>query len=140
MRAVMDTNVLVSAFRSRQGASYEVYRLLRLGQWRCLVSNHLLLEYEEQLTRQASDLCLGAPEIDEVLNLVCGRGEQWTLRYDWLPVLANDPDDEPLVQLAHESTGRLIVTHNIRDLQSCAGLGISILRPSEFLGKLRASL
>lgn len=136
----MDTNVLVSALRSRKGASFEVYRMLRFGRWRCLVSNHLLLEYEEQLVRQASELCLNVNEIEDVLNLVCDRGEKWTLRYDWLPVLPRDADDEPLVQLAHESAANLIITHNIRDLQPASVMGITVLRPKEFLGKVSQSL
>ena len=140
IRAVLDTNVLVAAFRSNRGASFEVYRLLKLGFWRCLLSNHLLLEYEEQLIAQAGALGLLPAEVDELLNMVCDRGEQFSLRYDWLPVLATDPDDEPLVQLAHESGSRLIVTHNIRHLAPAKKLGITVLRPSEFLAKIRLSL
>ena len=41
LRAVMDTNVLDSAFRSRLGYSFEVFVALRRGQWRAVVSNHL---------------------------------------------------------------------------------------------------
>jgi predicted nucleic acid-binding protein len=54
MRAVMDTNVLIAAFRSRRGASFEVFRRLRLGEWTTVVSNHLLYEYEEVLKRDAA--------------------------------------------------------------------------------------
>ena len=42
MRAVMDTNVLVAAFRSRSGASYELLRLLREGKWTLVLSNTVL--------------------------------------------------------------------------------------------------
>jgi hypothetical protein len=31
MRAVMDTNVLIAALRSRRGASFELFRRLRLS-------------------------------------------------------------------------------------------------------------
>ena len=40
MRAVMDTNVLVAALRSRRGASFELFHRLRLGQWTAVLSNH----------------------------------------------------------------------------------------------------
>ncbi len=136
MRAVMDTNVLVSAFRSRQGASFEIFRRLRLGEWTTVVSNHLLFEYEEILKRQAPELGLSLADVDELLNAICARAEECALLHGWQPIL-RDPDDEPLVQLAVESDARLIVTHNVRDLQPATRLGVEVLQPREFLAKLR---
>src|SRR2546425_4294293 len=98
MRAVMDTNVLVAAFRSKRGASFELFRRLRLGEWTAIVSNHLVYEYEEVLKRTAPELGFSLADADELLNAVSARAEEWTLPHGWEPVLA-DPDDEPLVQL-----------------------------------------
>jgi putative PIN family toxin of toxin-antitoxin system len=137
IRAVMDTNVLVSAFRSKRGASFELFRLLRLGKWNAVLSNHLFFEYEEVLKRTAPELGLSAEDADELLNAVCARSEQWTLPHGWQPVLA-DPDDEPMVQLAYESGALLIVSHNVADLFAAAKLGIEILKPSDFLARVRA--
>jgi putative PIN family toxin of toxin-antitoxin system len=134
----MDTNILVSAFRSRRGASFEVYQRLRAGAWTAVLSNHLLFEYEEVLKRDASTLGLSLEEVDEILNVICARGEMWTLPHGWEPVLA-DPDDEPMVELAWESDARRIVTHNTRDLQPATRLGIEVLKPGDFLARLRAS-
>jgi predicted nucleic acid-binding protein len=58
LRAVLDTNVLIAAFRSRHGASFEVFRRLRRGEWTAVVSNHLLFEYEEVMKRGATALGL----------------------------------------------------------------------------------
>ena len=55
-RAVMDTNVLVAAFRSRTGASFEIFQRLRRDEWTAILSNHLVYEYEEIL-KQAAALC-----------------------------------------------------------------------------------
>jgi len=49
----------------------------------------------------------------------------------------HDADDEPLVQLAVESGALRIVTHNARDLKPCERLGIELLKPREFLAKLK---
>jgi len=136
VRAVMDTNVLVAAFRSRNGASFEIFRRLRLGEWTAVVSNHLLFEYEEILKRQAPELGLSLDGVDELLNAICARAEECPLLHGWQPVL-RDPDDEPLVQLAVESGARLIVSHNVRDLEPATRLGIDVLQPREFLAKLR---
>ncbi len=56
LRAVMDTNVLYSALRSRLGASFAVLLALRHDRWRAVLSNHLLHEYEEILKAHAADL------------------------------------------------------------------------------------
>ena len=57
-------------------------------------------------------------------------------RTDGEPILS-DPDDEPLVQLAIESDALCIVSHNVRHLKPAARLGVEVLRPREFLDKLR---
>jgi predicted nucleic acid-binding protein len=88
------------------------------------------------LKRDASTLSLSASDVDEILNAICARGEEWSLTHDWDPVLA-DPDDEPLVQLAQESGALVIVTHNTRHLLPAAKWRIQVLKPREFLAKLR---
>ena len=83
----MDTNVLVAAFRSRNGASFEIFRRLRLGEWTAVVSNHLLFEYEEILKRQAPELGLSLEGVDELLNAICARAEECPLLHGWQPIL-----------------------------------------------------
>jgi putative PIN family toxin of toxin-antitoxin system len=136
VRAVMDTNVIVAAMRSRRGASFEIVRRLRLGEWTTVLSNHLLFEYEEVLKRQAAELGLSLEDVDELLNAVCARAEECLLSHGWQPILC-DPDDEPLVQLAVESDAFRIVSHNVRHLLPATTLGVELLRPPEFLDKLR---
>jgi len=102
MRAVMDTNVLVSAFRSRTGASYELLRLLRAGKWGLVLSNTVLGEYHEVLHREAGALKFTDAEADTYLDVLCALAEQRALTSEWQPAAA-DPDDEPLVQRAREA-------------------------------------
>jgi putative PIN family toxin of toxin-antitoxin system len=136
LRAVLDTNVLVAALRSRSGASFAIFQRLLRDEWTAILSNHLLYEYEEILKRQAASLLVNLMDIDQILNAVSARAEEWSLTNDWEPVLT-DPDDEPLVQLAHESRVMRIVTHNTRHLQPAAPLGIQVLKPKEFLTMLQ---
>ena len=138
MKAVMDTNVLIAALRSRQGASFEVFRRLRVGEWTAVLSNHLLFELEEVIKRDAAAFGLTLADVDELLNAVCARGEAWPLPHGWEPLLS-DPDDEPLVELAWASGANRIVTHNTRDLWPATRLGIEVLKPREFLAILRAA-
>jgi putative PIN family toxin of toxin-antitoxin system len=134
----MDTNVLVAAFRSRKGASFEIFDRLRRDEWTAILSNHLVYEYEEILKREANALLLRLDDIDQILNAICARGEEWPLSHNWEPMLS-DPDDEPLVQLALESSANVIVTHNTGHLQPAISLGIQVLKPRDFLAILRHS-
>jgi len=138
LRVVLDTNVVVSGLRSAEGASFEILEALRRGEWRCILSNHLLMEYQEKLLEMADGLGATAKEIDGALTVICAHAEEWQLRPDWPPALTDDPDDEPLVQLAHESGANIVVTHNVRHLLPAEVLGIKVLRPRDFLLKLRS--
>lgn len=102
-----------------------------------MVSNHLIHEYKEVLKENATAFGLDLNDVDELLNAICARGEEWPLQPGWNPILT-DPDDEPLVQLAHESSAKCIVTHNTRHLAPAAGLGIEVLKPGAFLARVRA--
>ena len=82
IRAVLDTSVLVAAFRSRTGASFEIFRRLRLGEWTAVLSNHLTFEYEEVLKRDAAALSLSVADIDALLNAICAQGEEWPLTHN----------------------------------------------------------
>ena len=138
LRAVLDTHVLVAAFRSQTGASFEVFQRLRRDEWTAALSNHLVYQYEEVLKRNASALSLSLTDVDQILNAISARSEEWPSSHDWDPVL-RDPDDEPLVQLAQESGALVIVTHNTRHLQPAMAVGLQILKPREFLAILRRS-
>jgi putative PIN family toxin of toxin-antitoxin system len=139
MRAVMDTNVLVAALRSRSGASYELLRLLREGRWALVLSNTVLCEYHEVLHREAAVLKLTHAGADAYLDALCALAEQRTLTSEWQPAAA-DPDDEPLVQLAREAEVLYLVTHNIRDVRGAAQFGVQVLRPAQFLELVRKAL
>jgi putative PIN family toxin of toxin-antitoxin system len=137
LRAVLDTNVLYSAFRSRLGWSFDVFVALRQDRWRAVLSNHLLHEYEEILKSHAAELGLSLTDIDTLLDAICARAEEWQLNAGWLPILP-DPDDEPLVQLAYDSGARRVITHNLRDLAPARSIGVEVLPPRDFAAMIPA--
>jgi predicted nucleic acid-binding protein len=139
MRAVMETSVLVSAFRSQSGASYELLRLLREAKWTLVLSNTVLGEYHEVLHREAGVLRITHTDTDAYLDVLCALAEQRMLASEWQPAAA-DPDDEPLVQLAREAGVRYLVTHNVRDVRGASQFGVQVLRPAEFLELLRKAV
>jgi predicted nucleic acid-binding protein len=64
LRAVIDTNVFLSALWSRRGAAFEIFALLRRNRWQIVLSNHLLFEYEEIGKRNATEMELTLEDID----------------------------------------------------------------------------
>lgn len=66
--AVLDTNVLVAALRSKRGASHRLVRAIGTGNWRPNISVALALEYEDVLKRRNVVFGFRETEIDEFLE------------------------------------------------------------------------
>lgn len=138
IRAILDTNVFLSALWSNQGAAYALLTELRLGRWQMVLSNHLLFEYEEIGKRHATEMEITVGDVDELLDALCVVAEQVQLEPAWIPQLS-DPDDEPLLQMAVEARVPIIVTRNYRHLKIAESYGIEVLSPAEFLAKIRSN-
>lgn len=134
-RIVMDTNVLYSALRSRRGCSYDVLLAIRQRRVALVLSQTVLIEYEEILKRNANVLGLSILDVDAILDSLCLLAELYGLSTIWNPILS-DPADESFVHLAAESHADYLVTHNIRHFRPATNRGIKVLAPNEFLGIL----
>ena len=67
---VLDTNVLVAAFRSKRGASYELVRSSGQADWRLSVSDAHALDYEDVLKRSGLHQGITELEIDDFLDYI----------------------------------------------------------------------
>lgn len=139
MRLVLDTDVLVAALRSDQGAS----RQLLLGaldqRFALLVSVPLMIEYEAVLTREEHLTASGitAEEMTTVLDALAGVIEPVRLRFLWRPRL-KDVADEMVLETAVNGGADYLVTFNEKHLGAAAReFGIMPLRPKEALVKMR---
>jgi putative PIN family toxin of toxin-antitoxin system len=126
---VLDTNVLVAAMRSRQGASYRLLTLVGSGKFEVSVSVGLVLEYEDALTRLA---LVDRDDQDDVLDYVCAVANKPKVYYLWRPML-RDPNDDLVLEVAVAGGCEAIVTFNKRDFGGAEGFGIRVLSPREFL-------
>lgn len=134
IRVVLDTNVLVSAFRSRRGASFQLLRAIADGAFQPCLSVPLVLEYEATLRR-----VLGAedPRIEPVLDYLCAVSELTEIYFLWRPAL-RDPGDEMVLEVAVGAGAKTIVTHNVRDFVGVESrFGVRVMSPGEFLTELR---
>jgi putative PIN family toxin of toxin-antitoxin system len=137
LRVVIDTNVLVSALRSRRGASFRLISLLGDPRWQPIVSVALILEYEEVAMREARRLGLPDWVVDSILDTLCRLGSRHAIRFRLRPAL-RDPDDEFLLELAAASQADFVVTHNIQDFRGSEVYGIRPVTPGEFLRTIGA--
>ena len=134
---VIDTNVFVSALRSRKGSSFRVLSLVGTGRFHVAVSVPLILEYESVVKRQPRLTQLTDAEIDDVLDYICSVARRQKIFYLWRPFLRH-PADDMLLELAVASEARLIVTYNVRHFGSIEQFGIRAQTPGEFLKDIGA--
>jgi putative PIN family toxin of toxin-antitoxin system len=132
LKIVVDTNVLVSALRSRQGASFRLIREIGQGRFEVALSVPLFLEYQEVCHRTREYANRSVRQIDEILNYVCSVCALHAVHYLWRPLLS-DPDDDMILELAVAANATHIVTHNVRDFRGCDRFGVTVITPADFL-------
>jgi len=131
---VVDTNVLVSALRSRNGASYKLLTLMDNGDFLLNISVPLFLEYEAVTMRDCLKIPLTKADILDILNYLAKVSSKREVYFLWRPYL-KDPKDDLVLEVAVESESKVIVTYNKKDFVGVNKFGIKVLTPKEFLEK-----
>jgi len=137
-RVVLDTSVLVSAFRSRRGASHRLLGLVAERRSVPLATPALFLEYEDVLKRPEHREISGlsVPQVDLALASLAAAVEPVEVRFSCRPQLA-DADDELVLEAAVNGPADALVTHNVADFVSAAPkFGLVLLRPGALLERL----
>lgn len=131
-KLVIDTNILVAATRNRDGPSFALMQIIRLGQVKMCCSPALFLEYEDVLKRASQLAASGllASDIDAILNELAGTIEPVHTHYQWRPQL-RDPADEMVLEAAANAQAHAIVTYNLRDFGPAKFFGIPLLNPEQ---------
>ena len=135
MRAVIDTNVLVSALIHKQGASGQVLRHLREGSFTIVYSAPLMVELVEVLSRPhiQRKYHIRSDDIIALINLVRLRGALVSpnRKID----ACRDPKDSHFLEAAVEGNANVIVSGDadLLDLGECEA--IPILSVAEFLAQ-----
>ncbi len=135
---MLDSSVVVSAFRSRSGASNMLLGLVGDGRLVPLATPALFIEYEGVLKRpgqrEASGLSLA--EVDAALAALATLVEPIEVRFTWRPQLA-DPGDEMVLDAAVNGQADALVTHNVAHFALAAPrFGLTLLRPGELLERI----
>ncbi len=134
-RIVIDTNVLVSALKSRRGWSFDLLTRLGRGQFQHVVTVPLVIEYEDVLHRKGM-VPIPKAAVDDLLDYVCASGLRQKVHFLWRPKLT-DVRDDMVLEAAFNGQCDAIVTWNIRDFSAAAGIGIDVLSPDLFVKRLK---
>jgi predicted nucleic acid-binding protein len=136
---VVDTNVLVAAFRSSLGPRIvsckqsKVLQTIEGRQWRPVVSPALALEYESVLKRGIGELGLNPGDVDDFIDYLCSRARLVQVYFRWRPMLP-DPDDDRILEVAVRSGSPNRDVQ--RDFRGSESLHIRTMSPGELLAIL----
>jgi predicted nucleic acid-binding protein len=136
---VLDTDVVVAAMRSPDGASAAILKAARLGGTTLLISVPLAFEYEAICHRPEHRLAAGLSdaEVDIFVNAVIGMAEPVETHFLWRPQL-HDPGDEMVLEAAVNGRADALVTFNVRHFGMVPSqFGVAILLPREAITRIR---
>jgi putative PIN family toxin of toxin-antitoxin system len=139
MRLVLDTDVVVAAFRSETGASRQLLLEALDGACVLLASTPLWLEYEAVLTREdhLRAARLTPAEVRDALSVLAEIVEPVVGRFRWR-ASARDADDDFVVEAVANGKADAIVTFNRKDFAGVIRqFGAQVLSPAEVLRELR---
>jgi putative PIN family toxin of toxin-antitoxin system len=130
---VVDTNVFVSALRSRDGASFRLISLLgRSNKFTINVSVALILEYEDASKRQTNETGITEDVVDDIIDYICQIANEQQVFFLWRPFL-KDPNDDMVLELAVAAGCNYIITHNKQDFKGIEQFGMEAISPADFL-------
>ncbi len=128
-RIVLDTNTLVTALLSRNGASFRLLSMIDDERLELVLSTPLLKEYEDVLLRKK--FALNAEEINNMLDYLCSIASHHKIYFLWRPAL-KDIKDDMVLELAVKANA-MIVTYDKKDFKAAARFNIPVLSAKELL-------
>lgn len=134
LKAVLDTNVILSAHLNSEGPSKIILDLLFARYFRCFVSTPLLEEYEEVLKRPRFEC--NQRDVAKSMRLI--RRIAVLVFPTRVIEIASDPDDNKLLECALEGGADYVVTGNTRDFPD-RFQDIRIIPPRRFLTLLAST-
>ena len=129
MKAVIDTNVLVSGLLKPYSHPGAIIRQLAGGQIQLIYDARIMAEYREVLYRPL----FGFKHVDVEALLVHVKDAGLAVVTVPLPFRLPDPDDEPFLEVARAETGTIIITGNKRHFPPELCAGVRVFSPAEFI-------
>lgn len=136
IKAVLDTNVLISALLTPTGAPAELVRAWRDGRFELIVSPKVVEELRGVLRRPKFRKAVDEEEIEQYANHLVERGLLVDDPTEAIMPATSDPDDDFIVPLG-VSAADVLVTGDRVLLHSA--LPIPVISPRAFLDALEAT-
>lgn len=133
MFVVLDTNVLVSALCSPTGASFALVQALPSPKFTPVMSQTLWTEYQDLVHRSnVIPATVSTATRQSFCDLVMVNARLHSIHYRWRTQLP-DPGDAHVLELAVAGQAEYIVTHNISDFRQADSLGVTAIKPGDFI-------
>lgn len=132
---VMDTNVFVSALRSKRGSSFRMLSLVGTGLFDIALSVPLVLEYEQAARGSRWRHQPAWPYVSDLIDYLCRVARKPEIHYLWRP-REKDPKDDMVLEVAVAGRCDCIVTYNKKDFLEAESFGLELLTPKEFLTRI----
>ncbi len=139
MRTVLDTNVIVAAFRSPHGASAALVMAGRRSEIILLASGALVFEYEAVLTRPEHIEAAGATRNDATrfVDALATFLTPVRVAYLWRPQV-RDPDDDMVLEAAVNGRADVLVTMETKTFAPAADrFGLDVMTPAAAWRRMR---
>ena len=136
MRAVIDTNVLVSGVLNPYGQAGRIVDGILAQTFVTLYDDRILAEYRAVLARPVFGF--RRAEIDAFVDFVEATGESVVAAS--LAVVLPDPNDLPFLEVAAAGRADALVTGNARHFRPRRGShNVNVCTPADFLRRLEAA-
>ena len=136
MKAVLDTNIIVSGLYSKRGASYHLLKAALSGELPFAVSPLVALEYEGVLHQKIKEgfITISKKDCERILSALFARATIVWRPLQIRPTLS-DPSDDKILECAISCDCTHIVTFNKRHFPAVltAPWGIKAMTAGEFL-------
>lgn len=133
IRAVLDTNVVVSGLLSPSGPLAPLIDLAALRRFRCYVSEEILTEYREVLGRPY----LGIDEVAAIKAILRLKKASVLVKPAKRLVVCKDVEDNKFLECALQARADYLVTGNLRHFPR-RFQDIRVIPPRQFLVALAA--
>ncbi len=135
MIITVDTNVILAALMSQNGASYRILNLIIEENLKMALSTSVILEYDDVLKRQEilAKMSLSVDQIEDVLDLLVLLADKYSIYYRLRPNLL-DENDNLFVECAFTSNSHYLITSNIKDFRrsELKSYPFQVITPKDF--------